>query len=111
MTGMAVVTGANGFIGRNLVAHLIGAGWKVLAVGDLASGIPEVVEPGVTGYRPPVGDIAGFADAIAVLARGRKRLEAMGTCGSSPLTGRSHGARLASLPATPAPRSPGGDAA
>lgn len=32
MTGKAVVTGANGFIGRNLVAHLIGAGWKVLAV-------------------------------------------------------------------------------
>lgn len=32
MTGKAVVTGANGFIGKNLVAHLIGAGWKVLAV-------------------------------------------------------------------------------
>lgn len=32
MTGKAVVTGANGFIGRTLVAHLIEAGWKVLAV-------------------------------------------------------------------------------
>jgi len=32
MTGRAVVTGANGFIGRTLVAHLIGSGWKVLGV-------------------------------------------------------------------------------
>ena len=32
MSGRAVVTGANGFIGRSLVAHLLGDGWKVLAV-------------------------------------------------------------------------------
>ena len=49
----------------------------VPVVSDLLSGIPEVVEPGVTGYRPPVGDIAGFADAIASLDRDRRRLESM----------------------------------
>jgi UDP-glucose 4-epimerase len=32
MSARALVTGANGFIGRNLVAHLIAAGWTVLAV-------------------------------------------------------------------------------
>jgi UDP-glucose 4-epimerase len=32
MTGKAVVTGANGFIARSLVTHLVGTGWKVLAV-------------------------------------------------------------------------------
>jgi glycosyltransferase involved in cell wall biosynthesis len=53
------------------------AAGMVPVVSDLLSGIPEVVEPGVTGYRPRVGDIAGFADAIAVLARDRERLEAM----------------------------------
>jgi glycosyltransferase involved in cell wall biosynthesis len=49
----------------------------VPVVSDLPSGIPEVVEPGATGYRPPVGDIVGFAEAIAELAHDRERLEAM----------------------------------
>lgn len=49
----------------------------VPVVSDLLSGIPEVIEPGVTGYRPPVGDTDGFAEAIAALARDRERLEAM----------------------------------
>jgi glycosyltransferase involved in cell wall biosynthesis len=53
------------------------AAGMVPVVSDLLSGIPEVVEPGVTGFRPPVGDIAGFADAITALARDRERLEAM----------------------------------
>ena len=32
MSARAVVTGANGFIGRNLVAHLVKVGWSVLGV-------------------------------------------------------------------------------
>jgi glycosyltransferase involved in cell wall biosynthesis len=46
-------------------------------VTDLASGIPEVVESGTSGYRAPVGDIGAFADAIAALDRDRHCLESM----------------------------------
>jgi glycosyltransferase involved in cell wall biosynthesis len=53
------------------------AAGMVPVVSDLPSGIPEIVEPGVTGYRPPVGDIAGFAESIAAVAWDRERLEAM----------------------------------
>jgi len=42
----------------------------VPVVSDLPSGIPEVVENGVSGFRVPPGDIAGFADAITLLASG-----------------------------------------
>ncbi len=49
----------------------------VPVVSDIASGVPEVVEDGVTGLRPAVGDIAGFASAIATLSQERDRLEAM----------------------------------
>jgi hypothetical protein len=49
----------------------------VPVVSDLPSGIPEVVTPGATGYRPPVGDVAGFVAAIVELARDRERLEVM----------------------------------
>jgi glycosyltransferase involved in cell wall biosynthesis len=54
-----------------------GAAGVVPVVSDLASGIPEVVDPGVSGYRPRVGDIGGFAEAIAALDRDRARLEMM----------------------------------
>lgn len=54
----------------------MGAG-LVPVVSNLASGIPEIVEPGVTGYRPEIGDIDGFAQAIIELAHDRERLEAM----------------------------------
>ena len=54
-----------------------GAAALVPVVSDLPSGIPDVVEPGVSGYRPAVGDIGGFADAIASLDRDRRRLESM----------------------------------
>jgi glycosyltransferase involved in cell wall biosynthesis len=54
-----------------------GAAGVVPVVSDLASGIPEVVEQGVSGYRPAVGDIAAFAQAIAALDRDRTRLESM----------------------------------
>jgi glycosyltransferase involved in cell wall biosynthesis len=65
--------------GEGLPVALLEAGAAALVpvVSDLPSGIPEIVEPGVSGYRPPVGDIRGFADAIASLDRDRGRLESM----------------------------------
>jgi glycosyltransferase involved in cell wall biosynthesis len=65
--------------GEGLPVALLEAGAAALVpvVSDLPSGIPEVVEPGVSGYRPPVGDIGGFADAIASLDHDRRRLESM----------------------------------
>ena len=54
-----------------------GAAAVVPVVTDLASGIPEVVESGVSGHRAPVGDIGAFADAIATLDRDRHLLESM----------------------------------
>jgi glycosyltransferase involved in cell wall biosynthesis len=54
-----------------------GAAGVVPVVSDLASGIPDVVTAGVSGYRPGVGDIGGFADAIAALDRDRARVEQM----------------------------------
>jgi glycosyltransferase involved in cell wall biosynthesis len=41
----------------------------VPVVTDIASGIPELVQDGVNGYRVPVGDAAGFADRLAALQR------------------------------------------
>ena len=65
--------------GEGLPVALLEAGAAALVpvVSDLASGIPEVVESGVSGYRPPTGDIGAFADAIACLDRDRPRLESM----------------------------------
>lgn len=40
-------------------------------VTDIASGIPELVQDDVTGYRVPVGDIAGFVARLATLATDR----------------------------------------
>ena len=54
-----------------------GAAGVVPVVSDLASGIPEVVESGVSGYRAPVGDIGAFADAIAAIDCDRTGLESM----------------------------------
>jgi glycosyltransferase involved in cell wall biosynthesis len=36
---------------------------------DVASGIPELVDDGVNGFRVPVGDVAAFAGRLASLAR------------------------------------------
>jgi glycosyltransferase involved in cell wall biosynthesis len=47
-------------------------------VSDLPTGIPEVVRNGETGYRIPVGDSQGFAEAIVRLARDREHLERVG---------------------------------
>ncbi len=46
---------------------------------DLPSGIPEIVIPGSTGFRLPIGDTRQFAAAIASLASDRKMLEDMST--------------------------------
>ena len=49
----------------------------VPVVSDIPSGVPEVVDPGINGERPPVGDVGAFAAAIARLDRDRGRLESM----------------------------------
>jgi glycosyltransferase involved in cell wall biosynthesis len=53
-----------------------GAAGVVPVVSNLASGIPDVVVPGMTGHRPEPGDIDGFAGAIASLAANREDVEA-----------------------------------
>lgn len=49
----------------------------VPVVSDIESGVPEIVQCGTTGTRPPVGDVAAFADAIARLDGDRDSLQAM----------------------------------
>jgi len=46
-------------------------------VSDIPSGVPEIVDPGINGERPPIADVRAFADAIARLDRDRPRLETM----------------------------------
>lgn len=58
------------------LVEAMGAG-LVPIVSDIASGIPELVEPGVSGLRIAVGDVPGFAAAIAGVAADPARLEAM----------------------------------
>src|SRR5207253_2211973 len=36
---------------------------------DVRSGIPDLIEDGVNGFAVPVGDVAGFASRIELLAR------------------------------------------
>jgi glycosyltransferase involved in cell wall biosynthesis len=50
----------------------------VPVVSDLPSGIPEIVENGVSGFRFAPGDIDGFAGAIISIARDRAALRKMG---------------------------------
>jgi glycosyltransferase involved in cell wall biosynthesis len=54
-----------------------GAAGVVPVASDLASGIPEIVRHGETGYLAPVGDCRAFAAAIQALATDRQRLDAM----------------------------------
>jgi glycosyltransferase involved in cell wall biosynthesis len=63
--------------GFPLVLLEAGAAGVVAVASDLPSGIPEIVESGVTGYRVPVGDVTGYASSIAALYHGREQLEAM----------------------------------
>ncbi len=57
-------------------------------VSDIVSGVPEVVEPGVNGERPPIGDVRAFASAIAALDRDRPRLDAMSAAARRTVEGR-----------------------
>jgi len=54
-----------------------GAAGVVPVVSDLPSGIPEIVENGVSGFRVRVGDIDGFVEAIGRIAADRDLLDAM----------------------------------
>jgi glycosyltransferase involved in cell wall biosynthesis len=44
---------------------------------DVASGVPELVNDGVNGFRIPIGDIATFAARLATLARDHAARRAM----------------------------------
>jgi glycosyltransferase involved in cell wall biosynthesis len=54
----------------------MGAG-VVPVVSDIESGVPDLVDPGLTGLLPAVGDIDAFADAIEQLAANRAALDEM----------------------------------
>jgi glycosyltransferase involved in cell wall biosynthesis len=54
-----------------------GAAGVVPVASDLASGVPEIVRNGQTGFREPVGDSAAFARAIQSLAADRPAVERM----------------------------------
>jgi glycosyltransferase involved in cell wall biosynthesis len=54
-----------------------GAAGVVPIVTDIPSGMPEVVERGVTGMLCPVGDVDAFACALSSLASNRRLLETM----------------------------------
>jgi glycosyltransferase involved in cell wall biosynthesis len=58
----------------------MGAG-VVPVVSNIESGVPDVVAADVNGVLPPVGDVHGFAEAIAGLASDRARLERMSAAG------------------------------
>ena len=58
----------------------MGAG-VVPVVSNIDSGVPDVMTADVNGLLPEVGDIAGFADAIARLAADRPLLERMSGAG------------------------------
>jgi UDP-glucose 4-epimerase len=65
VSARAVVTGANGFIGRNLVAHLVAGGWTVLAVDKVpCEGL--AAESVILDVRTP-GGLAPLLDRDTVL--------------------------------------------
>jgi glycosyltransferase involved in cell wall biosynthesis len=58
------------------LVEAMGAGLPAI-VSDIPSGVPEIVDEGVNGERPPVGDVRAFAAVIARLDGDRGRLDAM----------------------------------
>jgi glycosyltransferase involved in cell wall biosynthesis len=71
------------------LVEAMGAG-LVPVVSDIASGVPEIVESGVNGLRPPLGDVAAFAEAIATLDGDAARLESMSAAARATTAGRFH---------------------
>src|SRR5262249_24938465 len=75
MRGRVAVTGANGFIGRNVVLHLHNAGWAVRAIVRPGHGyaVPEGVEVVATQYV--TSDLVRAAAGVEVIvhAAGRTR--------------------------------------
>jgi glycosyltransferase involved in cell wall biosynthesis len=53
------------------------AGGVAPVVSDIESGVPEIVESGVSGERMPIGDVRAFAGAIAHFDGDRGRLKAV----------------------------------
>jgi glycogen synthase len=49
----------------------------VPVVTDIRSGVPELVQDGVNGYRVPIGDIRTFAERLAALYRDPARRQEM----------------------------------
>lgn len=59
----------------------------VPVVSDLASGVPELIDQGVEGFRVPVGDIAGFAARLCELAADPEKLAGMSRAAHDRLAG------------------------
>lgn len=51
----------------------------VPVVTDIRSGIPELVQDGVNGFRVPVGDVAAFCERLALLQRDATQRQEMGS--------------------------------
>src|SRR5262245_66582705 len=75
MSGRVAVTGANGFIGRNVVLHLHNAGWAVRAIVRPGHGyaVPEGVEVVATQYVTSDLVRAAAGAEVIVHAAGRTR--------------------------------------
>ncbi len=62
----ALVTGASGFVGRNLVAELLDRGWRVVALGRSTSGA-IATQPGLeTAVLHEIGDLPTILDGARV---------------------------------------------
>jgi len=79
MTGLVAVTGANGFIGRNVVLHLRNAGWAVRAIvrPDRGYDVPEGVELVATQLIAADLVRAAAGAEVIVHAAGRTRAATM----------------------------------
>lgn len=63
---MILVTGATGFLGRNLVPRLLHAGYRVRIVARAQSDVAPLLAPGVeVAYVDDIGDVAGLRAACA----------------------------------------------
>jgi nucleoside-diphosphate-sugar epimerase len=79
MTGRVAVTGANGFIGRNVVLHLRNAGWAVRAIvrPDRRYAVPEGVELVAAQFGTADLIRAAAGAEVIVHAAGRTRAATM----------------------------------